>query len=55
MSKRNRREQASKRDRNEAMGMAFIELRKGSRTEPHRNKARYNRNDYRNQAQRGDW
>lgn len=51
----NRREQASKRVRNEAMGEAFRELRKGSRTSPHRDRSKYNRSDYRNKAQRGDY
>lgn len=55
MSKSNRREQASKRVRNEAMGEAFRELRKGSRTSPHRNKKTYSRNDYRNSMQRGEY
>lgn len=43
MSKSNRREQASKRVRNEAMGEAFRELRKGSRAQPHRMKKTYHR------------
>lgn len=37
------------------MGEAFRELRQGSRTSPHRNLARYERNDYRAQAQNGRW
>ena len=53
MSKQRRREQASKSVRNEAMGEAFRELRKGSTAQPHRNKAKYSRNDYRKVAQRG--
>lgn len=53
MGKSKRREQASKRVRNEEMGAAFIELRKGSRTSPHRNKTKYSRGDYRREAQRG--
>lgn len=53
MSKSNRREQASKRVRNEAMGEAFRELRKGSTAQPHRNKAKYDRKDYRREKQRG--
>jgi len=43
------------KDRNYEMGRAFIELRQGSRTEPHRNRARYDRNDFRVNAQRGRW
>ena len=53
MSKARRREQASKRTRNVEMGMAFIELRQGSRTSPHRNKAKYARSDYRRDRQKG--
>ena len=37
------------------MGEAFRELRKGSRAQPHRNMARYDRNDYRAEMQRGAW
>lgn len=37
------------------MGEAFRELRQGSRAQPHRNKARYDRNDYRASAQKGEW
>ena len=50
MSKNQKRVQASKRVRGvgpDAMGRAFIELRKGSRTSPHRDRTVYNRNDYR--------
>jgi hypothetical protein len=50
MGKSNRRVQASKRVRGQGpdnIGRAFIELRKGSRTSPHRNRARYSRNDFR--------
>ena len=47
MGKANRRPQASKRVRNEAMGAGFRELRKGSRAQPHRDRTRYTRNDYR--------
>lgn len=55
MAKSKRRPQASKADRvrNEDMGKAFIELRQGSRTSPHRNRAKYERNDFRREAQRG--
>ena len=53
MSKVRRREQASKRARNQEMGMAFVELRKGSRTSPHRNMTKYDRKDYRREVQRG--
>jgi hypothetical protein len=45
-----KRVQASKRVRGQGpdnMGRAFIELRKGSRTSPHRDKTVYNRNDFR--------
>jgi hypothetical protein len=38
-----RKPQKPKGDRNEALGRAFIELRQGSRTTPHRNKAKYTR------------
>lgn len=56
MGKANRRVQASKRQRNiDSMGQAFIELRKGSRTSPHRNLSKYSRADYRNASQRGEW
>lgn len=56
MGKANRRVQASKRQRNiDSMGQAFIELRKGSRTSPHRNMSRYDRNDYRRDSQNGNW
>ena len=56
MSKVRRREQASKRARqqqnsNVEMRDAFIELRKGSRTAPHRNMTKYSRNDYKNSRQ----
>lgn len=52
------REQASKRARavqngNTEMRDGFIELRKGSRTSPHRNLTKYDRKDYRRDAQRG--
>ena len=52
---KNRRPQASKRVRNEAMGEAFRELRKSSAAQPHRNRSKYNRNDYKIQSRRGDW
>ena len=39
--------------RNKPMHEAMVELRQGSRTSPHRNRARYNRNDWRRQAQSG--
>ena len=56
MGKANRRVQASKRQRNiDSMGQAFIELRKGSRAQPHRNLSKYSRADYRNAAQNGNW
>lgn len=56
MSKQRRRAQASKRDRNLEMGMAFVELRKGSRTSPHRDHSKYERNDFRRRSQKGfDW
>lgn len=48
MGKPNRRAQASKRVRGQgpdAMGRAFIELRKGSRTSPHRDRTVYSRRD----------
>ena len=41
--------------RNEALGDAMRELRQGSRTSRHRNKTKYSRNDYRKQAQRGNY
>lgn len=50
MSKSQKRAQASKRVRGQgpdAMGRAFIELRKGSRAQPHRDRTVYSRNDYR--------
>ena len=58
MSKSRRRTQASKRDRalgmgNLEMGMAFVELRKGSRTSPHRDRSKYERNDFRRDSQKG--
>ena len=55
MAKQRRREQASKRVRNEAMGEAFRELRKGSTAQPHRNKVKYRRADFRNEMQRGGY
>ena len=53
MSKQQRRAQASKRNRNLEMGMAFVELRKGSRTSPHRDRSKYERNDFRRDSQKG--
>lgn len=53
MGKSSRRPQASKRVRSIEMGEGFRELRKGSRAQPHRNLSRYDRNDYRNEAQSG--
>ena len=50
----NRRPQTPK-VRNEAMGEAFRELRRGSRAQPHKNKTRYSRSDYRNKLQRGEY
>lgn len=41
--------------RNEGMGEAFRELRQGSRTSPHRNRKKYNRNDNRKVMQKGAW
>lgn len=55
MSKVRRREQASKRVRNEALGAGMRELRQGSRAQPHRNLTKYNRSDYRNKVQRGEY
>lgn len=49
MSKNMKRQQASKRVRHgvgpDSMGRAFIELRQGSRTSPHRDKTVYSRRD----------
>lgn len=46
MGKNRKRVQASKGPvRNEEMGRAFIELRKGSRTSPHRDRSKYSRRD----------
>ncbi len=45
-----KRVQASKRVRGQgpdAMGRAFIELRQGSRTSPHRDRTTYSRADFR--------
>lgn len=57
MATKRKRPQAPKNNRhaNPDMHRAMVELRQGSRTSPHRNRARYERNDYRNQSQRGDW
>lgn len=38
---------------NPAMHRAMVELRRSSAAEPHRNRARYDRRDYRAQVQRG--
>lgn len=40
---------------NPAMHRAMVELRRSSAAEPHRNRARYDRRDFRNMAQRGVW
>lgn len=56
MGKSNRRVQASKRVRGQGpdhIGRAFIELRKGSRVQPHRDRTVYNRNDFRYDD--GEW
>lgn len=52
-----KRPQAQKINRhaNPEMHRAMVELRQGSRTDPHRNRARYSRSDFRNQRQRGEW
>lgn len=54
--KTNRRPQASKGG-NRAMAVDFQELRRSSAAQPHRNKARYDRNDYKNlnRNQRNDY
>jgi hypothetical protein len=52
-----KRVQASKRIRHgvgpDSMGRAFIELRQGSRAQPHRDRTVYNRNDFRYDD--GEW
>lgn len=57
MNKNRKRPQAQKTNRhaNPEMHRAMVELRQGSRTQPHRNRARYDRNDFRTQSQKGQW
>jgi hypothetical protein len=40
---------------NPAMYRAMMELRQSSAAEPHRNRSRYDRRDFRAMAQRGVW
>ena len=40
---------------NKELGDAMRELRQGSRTTPHRNRAKYRRADQRNAMQRGEY
>lgn len=55
MSKRQRREQRQKGMGNEDLYRAMQELRRSSAAEPVRNRAKYNRNDFRRRAQAGKW
>ena len=40
---------------NTALYEAMQEIRRSSAAQPHRNKAKYDRNDARREQQRGDW
>jgi len=59
MNKNRKRPQAQKPryipTANTAMHEAMVELRQGSRTQPHRLKNREERQDFRKQRQRGEW
>lgn len=55
MSKRQKRQQKPKDTGNRAMYDAMMELRSSSAAEPHRNRSRYSRNDWRRKAQAGKW
>ena len=55
MSKRRARPQKPKDMGNRDLYDAMMEIRRSSATVPHRNRARYNRNDYRSNALRGKY
>lgn len=54
MGKPNRRPQTQK-DRAMARVMRVQDMRRSSMAEPHRDRSRYSRADFRNMAQRGNW
>lgn len=53
--KKNSKPQAPKLGGNIEMARAMQGLRRSSAAEPHRNRARYSRNDYRRNKQKGTW
>jgi hypothetical protein len=55
MSKKRVRPQKPKDMGNRALYDAMMDIRRSSATVPHRNRARYNRNDYRSNALRGKY